>query len=158
MTYTQYDSLQSPKWRIMWCSRICMRPTLLTWEVRRKTPGPGAKIKLSNFWRRRPHSSPVSIGPLCCSPYRISCVLRLKHGIEVGMISRYGTPRGCEQRTEMGNLGGCMEDVGYQVRRCEYHRHQRQSVEPLHMLQQNFDEEKWQVLCPWAKSDYDIAK
>ena len=28
MTYTQCDSLQSPKWRITWCSQICMRPTL----------------------------------------------------------------------------------------------------------------------------------
>ena len=27
------------------------------------------------------------------------------------MFSRYGTPRGCEQRTEMGNLGERMEDV-----------------------------------------------
>ena len=34
----------------------------------------------------------------------------------------------------MENLGGCMEAIGYWVR--PYHQHQRQSAEPLRMLQQ----------------------
>ena len=43
----------------------------------------------------------------------------------------------------MENLGGCMEVIGYLVR--PYHRHHRQSAEPLRMFQPNFDEEKRQL-------------
>ena len=67
------------------------------------------------------------------------------------MFSRYGTPRGCEQRTGMGNLVGCVENVGYRVRRCAY---LRESDEPLRMLKPNFDEEKRQVLSPSAKGSF----
>ena len=70
------------------------------------------------------------------------------------MFSRYGTHRGCEQRTGMGNLVGCVENVGYRVKRCVYYQHQMQSAEPLRMPQPNFDEEKREVLSPSARGSF----
>ena len=70
------------------------------------------------------------------------------------MFSRYGAPRGYEQRIGMGNLGECTEDVGYWVRRCAYHWHHQQSAKPLCRLQSNFDGKKRQILCPSAKGSF----
>ena len=70
------------------------------------------------------------------------------------MFSCYRAPRRYKQRIGIGNLGGCMDDIGYRVRRCTYHRHHRQSAEPLRRLQPSFDCKKRQILCPSAKGSF----
>ena len=92
----------------------------------------GAKIMLSDF-------DAVAFTPLS-DTYWPSPSLSLQNilwpQVEVwnwgrNILTLQGTQR-MQAKNGMGNLGGCMEDVGCWVRWCAYHQHQRQSAEPLH--------------------------